>query len=287
LTILKRPKTLAPVIMALILSLLSVMTAPAAFAADGASISGTVTVPAGADLKSAYVAISQTTYPEESPLLAVGPGQTLSGLKETMELEDAPAPPLAFADVPHLTPFETEINWLASREISTGWPEPDGTKTYRPLTPVSRDAMAAFLHRLAGKPDFWPPPVSPFADLAPTDTFFKEIIWLTARNISTGWDEGNGIRTYRPGQPVSRDAMAAFMYRLADRPAFTPPDTSPFTDVSKDNVYYHEITWLAAQDISTGWPEADGTKTFRPGQPVNRDAMAAFIYRFNTKFSLV
>lgn len=231
--------------MALILGLLSVMTVPAAFAADG------------------------------------------SGLKETMELEDAPAPPLAFADVPHLTPFETEINWLASREISTGWPEPDGTKTYRPLTPVSRDAMAAFLHRLAGKPDFWPPPVSPFADLDPQDMFFKEIIWLTARNISTGWDEGNGIRTYRPGQPVSRDAMAAFMYRLADRPAFTPPDTSPFTDVNKDNVYYHEITWLAAQDISTGWPEADGTKTFRPGQPVNRDAMAAFIYRFNTKFSLV
>ncbi|WP_284986596.1 hypothetical protein [Arthrobacter sp. fls2-241-R2A-172] len=36
--------------------------------------------------------------------------------------------------------------------------------------------------------------------------------------------------------------------------------------------------------MSTGWAEAGGTKSFRPWQPVNRDAMAAFMYRYNTKF---
>jgi serine protease len=81
--------------------------------------------------------------------------------------------------------------------------------------------------------------------------------------------------------------MAAFMYRLAGKPAFNPPAVSPFADVTKDNIYYHEITWLAAQDISTGWSEAGGTKTFRPLQEVNRDAMAAFMYRFASKFSAV
>jgi hypothetical protein len=117
--------------------------------------------------------------------------------------------------------------------------------------------------------------------------FFKEIIWLTARNVSTGWVDGNGTRTFGPSRPVNRDAMAAFMYRLAGRPAFDPPAASPFTDVAKDNVYYHEITWLAAQDISTGWKEADGTRSFRPYQAVNRDAMAAFMYRFASKFTPV
>ena len=228
----------------------------------------------------------QTDWSAESPVLTVEAGQVLSGLTEDILLTAA-ASPLVFADVPPGTQFEAEINWLAGQGISTGWTEPNGTKTYRPLGPVNRDAMAAFMHRLAGKPDFWPPPVSPFADLAPSDMFFKEIIWLTARNVSTGWVDGNGTRTFGPSRPVNRDAMAAFMYRLAGRPAFAPPAASPFTDVATDNVYYHEITWLAAQDISTGWKEADGTKTFRPYQAVNRDAMAAFMYRFASKFTPV
>ena len=193
----------------------------------------------------------------------------------------------SFADISAGAPFAAEIYWLADKGISTGWPEPDGTRTYRPLAPVNRDAMAAFMHRLEGAPDFSPPLVSPLVDVAPVDMFFKEIIWITASNISTGWDEGNGTTSYRPGQAVNRDAMAAFMYRLAERPAFTPPTMSPFADVPTDSLFYHEITWLAAQGISTGWAEADGSRTFRPLQPVNRDAMAAFMYRFISKSSWV
>lgn len=252
----ERPKTLGPVIIAVVLALLTMATAPAATAAGAASMSGKVSAPQG------KVRFDYQSWP-------------------------GPASPLAFADVPPGTQFETEINWMASQGISTGWLEPNGTKTYRPLNPVNRDAMAAFMHRLAGKPDFSPPPISPFTDLAPDDMFYKEIVWLAARYISTGWTDSDGSRTFRPSQPVTRDAMAAFMYRLAGKPAFDPPATSPFADVTKDNIYYHEITWLAAQDISTGWPESDGTRTFRPLQPVNRDAMAAFMFRFNSKFSAV
>jgi hypothetical protein len=74
------------------------------------------------------------------------------------------------------------------------------------------------------------------------------------------------------------------MYRLAGKPDFTPPVTSPFTDVPAGTQFYKEITWLAAQEISTGWAEGNG-RTYRPLQPVNRDAMAAFMYRYNTKIN--
>lgn len=57
-----------------------------------------------------------------------------------------------FADVPSGTQFADEINWLASQGISTGWKEANGTTTYRPVTPVNRDAMAAFMYRLVGEP---------------------------------------------------------------------------------------------------------------------------------------
>lgn len=197
-----------------------------------------------------------------------------------------PPPPASspFVDVPSSYPFFTEINWLASQGISTGWDEGNGTKTYRPQQAVNRDAMAAFMYRLAGSPAFTPPAVSPFSDMTPQTAFYKEISWLASQGISTGWDEGNGTKTYRPLQAVNRDAMAAFMYRFAHSPAFTPPAVSPFTDVSPQVPFYKEITWLSSTGISTGWIETNGTRTYRPVLAVNRDAMAAFMYRYNTSF---
>ncbi|MHA7295528.1 S-layer homology domain-containing protein, partial [Arthrobacter sp. HLT1-21] len=64
-------------------------------------------------------------------------------------------------------------------------------------------------------------------------------------------------------------------------PAFTPPATSPFTDVSTTQQFYKEMAWLAESGISTGWDGPNGTKTYRALTPVNRDAMAAFMYRFS------
>ncbi|MEG9249173.1 peroxidase family protein [Arthrobacter sp. Soc17.1.1.1] len=184
-----------------------------------------------------------------------------------------------FADVTTSQQFYKEMAWLADRGISTGWIEADGTRTYRALQPVNRDAMAAFLYRAAGSPAYTPPAVSPFADVTTSQQFYKEMAWLADRGISTGWIEADGTRTYRALQPVNRDAMAAFLYRAAGSPAYTPPAVSPFADVTTSQQFYKEMAWLADRGISTGWIEADGTRTYRALQPVNRDAMAAFLYR--------
>lgn len=118
---------------------------------------------------------------------------------------------MAFSDVPAGTPFHREITWITDVGIATGW----GDGTFRPVQPVNRDAMAAFLYRLAEPVGYQPPAESPFTDITPQTQFYKEMAWLAEKGISTGWDDG----TYRPWEPVNRDAMAAFMYRL---------DTSPF-----------------------------------------------------------
>ncbi|WP_410549397.1 S-layer homology domain-containing protein [Arthrobacter sp. SIMBA_036] len=157
---------------------------------------------------------------------------------------------------------------------------PDNSKQYRPLLPVARDAMAAFMYRLAGSPAFTAPQNSPFTDITPSTKFYKEITWLASTGISTGYVESDKSKTYRPGNSVGRDAMAAFMYRLDGSPAFTAPQNSPFTDVTPSTTFYKEITWLASTGISTGYTESDGSKTYRPLLPVARDAMAAFMYRF-------
>ncbi|WP_354183064.1 GH25 family lysozyme [Arthrobacter sp. UYP6] len=183
-----------------------------------------------------------------------------------------PAPvPGPYTDVPSTMQFAKEITWLKNSKVTTGWA--DGT--YRPFQPVTREAMAAFLYRLSGSPAYTPPAKSKFSDLAGS-AFYKEINWLDARKVATGWN-GN---TFGPKLAINRDAMAAFLYRLAGSPAYTAPKVSPFRDVAVNNKYYKEISWLAATGISTGWED----RTFRPYEPIKRDAMAAFLQRYDAKF---
>lgn len=165
--------------------------------------------------------------------------------------------------------FFTEIAWMKFTDRSTGWP--DGT--YRPLTPIARDAMVAFLYRSAGSPDFTPPATSPFRDVSRSSSiFYKEITWAYSEGITTGWADG----TFRPLQAVNRDAMAAFLYRADGSPAYSPPSRSPLRDVTRSSsIFYDEINWAYDAGITTGWPD----DTYRPLTAINRDAMAAFVYR--------
>ncbi|WP_159448823.1 S-layer homology domain-containing protein [Demequina sp. NBRC 110053] len=176
-----------------------------------------------------------------------------------------------FPDVPTGTPFEAEITWLADQGISTGYA--DGT--FRPDAAITRDAMAAFMYRLAGKPVFTAPARSPFEDVTPQSAFYKEIAWLASTGVTTGYADG----TFRPFESVTRDAMAAFMYRLAGKPAYTAPARSPFEDVTPRSAFFTEISWLAAAGVTTGW--SDGT--YRPFRTIARDAMAAFMFRFDRR----
>ncbi len=173
-----------------------------------------------------------------------------------------------FSDVPEGAAFYAEIQWFAQQKITTGYP--DGT--FRPQGNVERGAMAAFFYRMAGSPKYTAPATSKFSDVPTTHPFYKEISWMRDQGITTGYPDG----TFRPNAPVNRDAMAAFFYRAAGSPAYLAPAQSPFADVSTNNQFYREIAWLADRKISTGWPD----KTYRPGNAINRDAMAAFIYRY-------
>lgn len=238
-----------------------------AVAALGLSL--TLLAPAG-------VAQAETVHP------APGPGYCLQSAQDCAPdrviIDHPDRPDLGemftqeFADVPLGTQFVTEINWMATEGISEGWD--DGT--YRPLEPVNRDAIAAFTYRYMGEPTFVAPAVAPFKDVTERTLFHDAITWMHVSGNSNGWSDG----TYRPLTQVSRDAMAAFLYRMAGEPAFTAPQVSPFNDLSTANPFYKEITWLASTGITTGW--SDGT--FRPLSSVNRDTMAAFLYRFDHKF---
>lgn len=185
-----------------------------------------------------------------------------------------------FKDVPLDSMFAGEIDWLAQKKISTGWA--DGT--FRPLTLITRAAMAAFLYRLAGSPQVDAKTV-PFTDVSSSHWFRDEIQWMKDSGISIGWDDG----TYRPDEPVSRYAMAAFLHRFCTTmpehcsSAFTNDKMNnqqpiKFSDALSNPREQSHIDWLSRTGITTGWEDG----TFRPLAPINRDAMAAFVYRLHS-----
>jgi len=175
----------------------------------------------------------------------------------------------SFSDVVDDDAFGDEILWLADRGVVGGYE--DGT--YRNRASVNRDAMAAFLYRAAHDDAAAPPCVTaPFADVAVDHPFCGEIAWLAETGVTTGWADG----TFRPGAPISREAMAAFLYRMSVGTGAAPACTADaFTDVPTGSTFCGEIAWLAETGITTGWPDG----TFRPADQIERQAMAAFLFR--------
>lgn len=178
---------------------------------------------------------------------------------------------VAFSDVTTSTSHAEDIWWLSSAGISGGYA--DGT--FRGLSAVTRQDMAAFLYRLNVLSDFEASDADKrsFSDVDESVSHANEIWWLASKGISKGFDDG----TFRPFDAVARQDMAAFLYRLAGSPSYTPSasDKMRFSDVDDGTAHSKEILWLARTGISTGF--SDGT--FRPEASVAREDMAAFLRR--------
>jgi sugar lactone lactonase YvrE len=205
--------------------------------------------------------------------------RAVSALGESVDSNQRSATPSAlppaptFTDVSSSHPFFDEIEWMAAEGISTGFqPGP----TYKPGAAVSRQAMSAFMYRLAGSPSFTPGAPT-FGDVATSHPFFEEIEWMASEGITTG-TAASPKPLYKPSAAVSRSAMSAFMYRLAGEPSFTAPTSTTFGDVSVSHPFFEEIEWMASEGITTG-TAASPKPLYKPASAVSRGAMSAFMQR--------
>ncbi|WP_133617692.1 S-layer homology domain-containing protein [Leucobacter luti] len=181
-----------------------------------------------------------------------------------------------FIDVPYVHKFATEINWMSTSGLSTGIDAGGSQRKYAPSANVTREAMAAFLYRLAAPSNYTAPQTSPFKDVPKSHQFYKEIAWMYTSGLSTGISVAGG-RNYAPKSSVTREAMAAFMYRLKGA-TYPGAAQSPFTDVKKGQPFYKEITWMYDAKLTTGIV-VNGKLTYNPKGKVTREAMAAFLHR--------
>ena len=186
--------------------------------------------------------------------------------------------PTTFIDVGRGHKFYTEIQWMYDTKRTTGIRTAKGL-AYQPKSGVTREAMAAFLFRQEAKKGYTPPKKSPFRDVPTSHKFYTEIAWMYEQGISTGSKTSAG-REYRPKSGVSREAMAAFLFRLRAPESTPAPKAAPFADVGTGHKFAREIAWMKSSKLSTG-SQIGGRIVYQPGTTVSREAMAAFLYRMD------
>lgn len=190
----------------------------------------------------------------------------------------SPSNAAGFSDVNSSTSHYEDILWLATTGVSTGY----GDGTFRSMSNVARQDMAAFLYRANNLPSFAPSSEqkNAFSDVNDSTAHANEIWWLASAGISMGFADG----TFKGGDAVTRQDAAAFLYRMAGSPTYTPSeaDRSRFSDVTSDTPHAKEIWWLASVGISSGY----GDGTFRGYSSITRQDMAAFLQRYYNAFSV-
>ncbi|QIK63897.1 hypothetical protein G7068_12345 [Leucobacter viscericola] len=187
-----------------------------------------------------------------------------------------------FLDTPVSHKFYKEIDWMYCMKYTTGIKAPNGLN-YAPQQELTREAMAAFIYRLEAPKGYVAPKVSPFADVKPGDKFYTEIAWMFDKKLSTGTKQATGKPMFMPKDSLSREAMAAFIYRLEAPKNYTAPKKSALADMKPGMSFYKEISWMYDVKLTTGNKTAAG-KEYLPKDKLTRQAMAAFIYRLVTDY---
>ena len=120
-------------------------------------------------------------------------------------------------------------------------------------------------------PNYVAPVVNPFKDVEKTSPYYDAIIWAAKEEITTG----KTADTFGIDEGCTRAQIVTFLYRAAGSPEVKADTVNPFTDVSKDSVYYNAILWAVEKGITKGTTET----TFDPNAVCTRGQIVTFLFR--------
>ena len=152
---------------------------------------------------------------------------------------------------------------------------------FAPEGQLSRAMLVTVLYRLAGEPAA--PAETGFPDVPPGKWYSAAVAWAAASGLVTGLSPDR----FDPGAPVTREQIAALLYRYA---AWADPDSplpteagdslAPFADAETVSAYARApLAWAAAQGILRGVPGEAGLLLL-PKAPATRAQAAVLLMRF-------
>lgn len=178
---------------------------------------------------------------------------------------------LPFTDVKTGDWFAEEVAYVYSYELMNGMSD----TAFEPETTLNRAMMATILYRIEGEPKVTV--ANPFADVVAGEWYTDAILWAAEQGVVNGYEDG----TFKPTRNISREEMAAMMYRYAEfknADMSVADDLSDFSDGSAVSGWALEnMKWAVAADLINGM----GNHTLAPQGTATRAQAATVLMRFN------
>ena len=183
-----------------------------------------------------------------------------------------PAAPvgLPFADVSSSDWFYNDVRYVYEKGIMDG----TGADRFSPNAPLTRAMIVTILYRMAGSPAM--SGASDFKDVDSNKWFAKAVAWAAANGIVNGY----GDSLFGPNDPVTREQLAAILYRYAVYGGMTAvtleENLGSFADTAQLSAYaIQAMNWAVGQGLING-----SGSNLVPKAQATRAQVAAIIHRY-------
>jgi len=174
-----------------------------------------------------------------------------------------------FLDVPAGAWYAGAVEQVSAAGLMNG----TAAGIFSPGDSVTRGQVAAILYRMAGEPAVYG---SSFTDVSSTAYYAKAVAWAARQGVAEGFSDG----TFRPDLPVSRQQLAAILWRYAKLDGVDSgrrASLRDFRDAGEVSAYAVEpLRWALAEGVLQGTAEGE----LLPQGQAARGQTAVFLERF-------
>lgn len=156
-----------------------------------------------------------------------------------------PAAALPFADVGAGDWFYEAVGYVYSHGMMRGLSE----NRFAPYAATDRSMIVTILHRLEGSPAALP---AAFTDVPEGQYYAAPVAWASSEGIVEGYEDGS----FRPQDPITREQLAAILYRYARYKGLDTSvkgDLGRFPDAPSVSLYAADaMSWAVGAGLIAG-----------------------------------
>lgn len=184
-------------------------------------------------------------------------------------------PSKAFTDLDADAWYHEGVDYALTNGLMNGV----GSGKFEPDGQLTRAQLVTVLYRAAGEPDTGKQ-VNPFTDVADDAWYTKAVIWAANNGIVNGVAKN----TFAPDDSITREQIAAMLYRYAGAEAAKEDKLSAFPDAAKVSDWAKEaLNWAVASGLINGVADANGTANLEPQATATRAQIATILMRWLEK----
>ena len=175
-----------------------------------------------------------------------------------------------FTDVQTGDWFYEAVKYAVQKGLFSGTSE----NTFSPNMAMTRSMLVTVLYRMDGSPVVTA--ANTFTDVEAGQWYTDAVIWANASGIVTGYGEGK----FGTNDPITREQMAAILYRYAQTKEYDVTKTDKltgYTDASSVSTWAEPaVKWAVSQGMITG----TSNTTLSPAGTATRAQVAAILQRY-------